>query len=93
MDDRITKLEATLERLRDKSVVAMAKIGLNPDTLAPDNGLFKRIEKIEHDIAEIKQALVGNVTAKVLKNWLIGASAVVSAILALFGVLLKITGG
>lgn len=88
--ERLKKIEEHIEILRDKTIRALIKVGLNPDSVTPENGLFKRIEKIEQDIAGIKQALEGNVTIKTLKSWLLSISAVMGALIFLGGIFLKI---
>lgn len=89
-EERIKKIENTLERLRDKAVVALAKVGLNPDSLQPDNGLFRRLDKIEHDIKDIKKSLEGNVTWRGLYTALLTAGSVMTALLFLAGLLMKL---
>lgn len=88
--ERLKKIEDRIEVLRDKAVRALLKIGLNPDSIAPENGLFRRIEKIEQDITGLKRALEGNVTIKTLKSWIISMSAVMGALIFLGGIFLKV---
>lgn len=62
MKDRLDKLEQKYDALRDKSLRAIIKVGLNPENLAADNGLFARMDRAEADIRKLKDALRGNVT-------------------------------
>ena len=88
--ERLKRIEERIEMLRDKAIRALVKVGLNPDSITPENGLFKRMEKTEQDIAMLKKALEGNVTIKTLRSWVLSISAVMGALMFLGGIFLKI---
>lgn len=54
------------------------------------DALHLRVDRHEQEIREIRESLVGNVTAKSMKQWIIGAASVMAAVTAIFGMLLKI---
>lgn len=60
--------------------------------------LFRvRLEKLEEELVEIqeeqaaiKTSLEGNITARVLKHWILGAAGVMTAVITLFGMMLRL---
>lgn len=52
--------------------------------------LCLRVENNEKKIKEICESLVGNVTAKTLKGWIIGAASVMVAVIAILEMLLQL---
>ena len=90
MKDRLQRLEQRHDQLHERTMRTMMKIGLNPETLAPENGLFARIQNAEDDIKKLKDALRGNMTwpgvlAIVMRaGGFIGGLGTIYAILRLF---------
>ncbi len=76
----IKDLHKEMDRVRE----SMVRIELKFDDLRA------RVDQHEKEIQNIKESLVGNVTAKTLKAWVIGSASVMAAISALLGMLLKI---
>lgn len=86
-EEKIDRIEEDLKRLREKCITAFLRMGINPETLSPENGLFKRTDSLEEEIVKIKKELEGNVTWPGVKKALITSSSVITALLFLFNIL------
>lgn len=53
--------------------------------------LHTRIDQHEEEIKVIKESLVGNVTTRTMKQWVIGTAAVMVALITLFSMLQKLS--